>query len=149
MSKRFSSQDAVSGPLAGMAKQVKPSSNRSFGLVLAAAFGVVGLWPLVHAGAIRYWALTVAACFLLVAMVHPQSLTRLNQWWMRIGILLGRIVSPIALAVVYYLAIVPVGLCMRWFGKDALGLRFDSSAPSYWVARNPKARPDDSMKNQF
>jgi len=98
---------------------------------------------------VRYWALIVAACFLVPAILRPQSLAHLNRWWTRFGLLLGHIVSPVALAIVYYLAIVPVGLFMRLFGKDTLGLRFDSSASTYWVIRDPKARSDETMKNQF
>ena len=63
--------------------------------------------------------------------------------------MIGNVVSPIALAIVYYLAVVPTGLIKRWFGKDSMGLRFDSSASTYWIDRNPKARPDESMTNQF
>ena len=149
MKEHHGSQNAVAGPLAGTTGPGKQSSNRSFGLVLAAAFGVIGCWPLIHGEAVRYWALTVAACLLVLAAVRAQSLARLNRWWMRFGLLLGHIVSPVALAIVYYLTIVPVGLMKRWFGKDAMGLRFDASASTYWVAREPRARPDQSMKNQF
>ena len=149
MSEHHGSQNAVAGPLAGTARPGKPCSNRSFGLVLSAAFGVIACWPLIYGEAVRYWALTVAACFLVVAVVRAQSLARLNRWWMRFGLLLGHIVSPVTLAIVYYLTIVPLGLIKRWFGKDTMGLHFDASASTYWVARDPKARPDESMKNQF
>jgi hypothetical protein len=77
------------------------------------------------------------------------SLALPNRWRTRFGLLLGRIVSPLALGLVYYASVVPVGVLMRLLGKDNFGLRFDRSAPSYWVVRDPKAKPDDSMKNQF
>jgi hypothetical protein len=149
MSARHHSQEAVSGPLAGRIKPGKASSNRSFGFVLAAGLGIVGCWPLIHGETPRYWLLTIAACFLVLAVVRPQSLTHLNRWWTRFGLLLGHVVSPVALALVYYLTIAPIGLMKRWFGKDTMGLRFDASAPTYWVDRDPEARPDESMKNQF
>lgn len=149
MRKRHDATDAVSGPLSATSGPARQSSNRSFGLIIAAALVVVGCWPLIHGEAVRPWALILGACFVLVALVRPQVLARLNRWWMRLGILLGNIVSPLALAIVYYLAIVPTGLIMRWLGKNTMGLRFDSSASTYWIARDPKARPDESMKNQF
>jgi len=127
----------------------KRSSDRAFGLVFASLFTIVACWPLLDGAPIRYWALAVGTVFFLLAVVRPHSLALANRWWARFGLLLSRIVSPLALGFVYYVAVVPVGILMRLFGKDNLGLRFDRSAQSYWVKRDPKARPDDSMKNQF
>lgn len=125
------------------------SSNRAFGLVFAMAFSVVAFWPLLGGDPLRYWALALGVAFLIGAVVWPDSLRILNRWWTRFGLLLGRVVSPLALGFVYCVAVIPVGLMMRLFGKDNLGLRFDRSASSYWVNRDPTAKPDDSMKNQF
>jgi hypothetical protein len=141
--------DAVSGPLTTAATAARQSSNRSFGIVIAVALTVVGCWPLTRGEALRLWALILAACFLVAALLWPQSLATLNRWWTRLGVLLGNIVSPVALAIVYYLAVVPTGLIKRWFGKDTMGLHFDPSAESYWITRDPQARADESMKNQF
>lgn len=141
--------NAVSGPLGAASTSARQSSERSFGMVIAAALAVIGCWPLIRGEPVRLWALGLGVCFLLAALAWPRSLARLNRWWTRLGILLGNIVSPVALAIVYYLAVVPTGLIKRWFGKDAMGLRFDSSASTYWIDRDPKARPDESMTNQF
>lgn len=141
--------NAVSGPLATASMSSRQSSNRSFGMVIAAALVVIGCWPLIRGEPIRLWALVLGACFLVAALAWPQSLAKLNRWWSRLGILIGNIVSPVALAIVYYLAVVPTGLIRRGFGKDSMGLRFDSSASTYWIDRDPKARPDESMTNQF
>lgn len=118
-------------------------------MVIAAALVVIGCWPLIRGEAIRLWALVLAACFLVAALTWPQSLAGLNRWWTRLGILLGSVISPVALAIVYYLAVVPTGLIKRWFAKDSMGLHFDPSASSYWIVRDPKASPDESMTNQF
>ena len=118
-------------------------------MVIAAALMLIGCWPLIRGEAIRLWAFILAACFLVAALAWPQSLARLNRWWTRLGILLGGVVSPVALAIVYYLAVVPTGVIKRSFAKDSMGLRFDSSASSYWIVRDPKASPDESMTNQF
>lgn len=149
MKKNRNATDAVSGPLTTTTAAARQSSNRSFGIVIAVALTVVGCWPLIRGEGLRLWALILAACFLVAALLWSQSLARLNRWWTRLGILLGNIVSPVALAIVYFLAVVPTGLIKRWFGKDAMGLRFDPPAASYWITRDPKARPDESMTNQF
>jgi hypothetical protein len=87
--------------------------------------------------------------FAIAALAFPRSLGMLNRAWSRFGVLLGNVVGPIALALVYYSTIAPLGMIMRVLGKDPLGLRVDRAARTYWVERDPKARPDQSMKNQF
>lgn len=150
MRKHKDAPEAVAGPMSSASAHGRMSSNRSFGLVLAGALAILGCWPLVRGEFPRWWALLIAACFLVVAIARPRILAGLNRWWTRLGVLLGNIVGPIAMAIVYYLAILPVGLIMRCFGKDAMGLRFRrSSAGTYWVVRDPRGRPDESMKNQF
>ena len=154
MKKQSVAVNATTGPLdvTSSDKTLAPgrqSSNRAFGLVFAMVFTIVACWPLLRGEAPRYWALVIGVAFLVCALVLPDSLAVLNRWWTRFGVVLGRVVSPLALGIVYYVAVVPVGIMMRLFGKDNLGLRFDRSAASYWVIRDPKAEPDDSMKNQF
>lgn len=149
MKQRGDAGNIATGPLASDGHQVKSSSNRSFGLVFAVVFGVVALWPLISGEAIRYWAAAISVAFVFAALAFPASLGIANRCWTRLGLLLGHIVSPVALALVYYSTIVPLGLVMRLLGKDPLSLRLDRAATSYWVERVPKARPDESMKNQF
>ncbi len=128
---------------------VEGSSNRSFGLVFAVVFGVVCLLPLLHAGAPRWWAAGVSLGFALVALAAPKLLTTPNRLWMRLGLLLGKVVSPIALGVLFYLILAPVGVVLRLTGKDLLSLKRSPHAKSYWMARNPPGPPPDSMTNQF
>ncbi len=154
MKKNIGSVDATTGPLnpASGDSAMQPgrrATNRAFGLVFAAVFTLVACWPLINGASPRYWALAFAMAFLVCAVFWPSSLALPNRWWTRFGLLLSRIVSPLALGFVYFLAVVPVGLMMRLLGKDNLGLRFDRSETSYWVIRDPKGKPDVSMKNQF
>jgi hypothetical protein len=130
-------------------EELKLPSNRNFGFTIAIAFLVIGVLPLLRHGGLRWWAWIVAAIFGVVAWLRPQWLTILNYWWLRLGLLLGHIVSPIAMAVLFYVVITPIGLIMRAFGKAAMRVRFDSKAPSYWVVRDPPGPPPDSMRNQF
>jgi predicted membrane metal-binding protein len=129
--------------------QVVGSSDRSFGLTVAAFLAIVaGLgwwrggerWP--------YW-LAAAGAFALVALTLPRLLAPLNRVWTRLGLLLFRVVNPIVMFVLYAVTIVPIGLLMRLAGRDPLRLRFDRSAASYWIPREPPGPAPESMKNQF
>jgi Saxitoxin biosynthesis operon protein SxtJ len=128
---------------------VKLSSNRVFGFVFAAVFLVVGLLPLLSHGSVRLWSLIVSGAFLLVALIAPAVLAPLNRLWMRFGMLLHRIVSPLVLGIMFFGVITPMGLVMRLMGKDLLRLRADPNASSYWVRRTPPGPARDSFKHQF
>ena len=123
-------------------------SERGFGFVFAFVFALISLWPLTDGGTLRIWALAVAALFLVAALARPNILRPLNRLWFRFGLLLGRIVSPIVMAVVFLVAITPTALIMRAFGKDLLRLKFDKDAESYWIRRADDG-PMGSMKDQF
>jgi len=128
---------------------VEGSSNRAFGLVFAGFFALIGAWPLLRAGTPRWWAIVIAIAFALVATTRPGLLAVLNRWWTQLGVLLGRIVSPVALGLLFYLAITPIGLIMRLAGKDPLLLKRDAGAASYWRRREPPGPRPDSMTRQF
>ena len=135
----------------GRKEEVKGSSDRSFGLVMAAFFALVGLAPLLHAphDSVRVWALGLASAFFLLAVLWRAPLRPLNTLWHKLGLLLFHIVSPLALGLLFYLTITPIGLLMRACGKDPLRLRRDPSAASYWIPRDPPGPPPASMKHQF
>lgn len=124
-------------------------SERSFGLVFAIVFLLIALWPLLERASPRVWAIVVAVLFALCAWLTPRVLVPLNRLWFRFGELLHRIVSPVALGVIFFGAVTPYALVMRLFGRDALLLRKSSARPSYWVRREPPGPPPDSFHNQF
>jgi hypothetical protein len=132
-------------------EEIHGSSDRTFGLVMAAFFAIVALAPLVLEGhgPVRWWALGLSALFLVLALAWPDGLAPLNRLWTGLGLLLNRIVSPVFLGLLYYLFVTPVGVLMRAFGNDPLRLRRDAAAASYWIPRNPPGPPPESMKNQF
>jgi len=129
--------------------EVEGSSDRAFGFVFAAVFLIVAVLPLLKSGGPRWWAFGVSAAFALVSVVKPDLLAGANRLWMKFGLLLAKVVSPIALGVLFYLVFTPIGLLMRLTGKDPLRLKFDAAAPSYWIARDPPGPPPTSMTNQF
>jgi hypothetical protein len=128
---------------------VSGSSNRAFGLVFAAVFAIIGLWPWLFRGQVRVWSVVVGAAFLLAALFWPAALRPLNRVWTRFGLLLHRIVSPLVLGVMFFIVVTPMGLLMRALGRDPLRLRFDRDAQSYWIDRQPPGPAPDTLNNQF
>ncbi len=133
----------------GRKDEIKGSSDRTFGLVFAALFAVIGLWPLLSGAGVRIWALAIAGLFLALALVKPGLLSPLNRLWTQFGLLLHKVVNPLVMGLLFYLTVTPIGLLMRLMGKDPLGRRFDRSVESYWIARDPPGPAPESMKNQF
>jgi hypothetical protein len=129
-------------------EELRPASNRSFGLVFAAALGVIGLAPLARSHACRPWALILAAGFCVVAVVRPEILRPLNLLWTRLGMLLQSITQPVITALLFFGAVTPLALLSRFRGRDPLRLRWDRDARSYWLKREPGPRPE-SMRDQF
>jgi hypothetical protein len=128
---------------------VQGSSDRSFGLTMAAVFALIGLVSLIAHGSWRLWPFAVALFFLLPALWMPRMLRPLNRAWLRFGLLLHRIVSPIVLGIMFFLVITPMALMMRLVGKDLLRRRLDERAESYWIERSPPGPARDTLKYQF
>jgi Saxitoxin biosynthesis operon protein SxtJ len=128
---------------------IGPPSDRQFGFVFAVVFAVIGAWPMLGGGPIRWWSLILAAVFLTVALAIPHCLAPLNRLWLWIGLLMHKVVSPVVLGLVFFSTVTPIGLLIRALGKDPLRLRFDPEAPTYWIERRPPGPPGHSMRNQF
>lgn len=126
----------------------KTSSDRSFGIVFTVVFAIIGLWPVIFSsGPARWWALAIAASFLFVALVKPCLLSGLNKAWLKFGMLLHTITSPIIMGVIFFLLFVPIGVVTRLFGVDFLKMKMDAKAKTYWVTRDKTM--EASMDNQF
>ena len=87
---------------------VKGSSDRSFGLVFAAVFTIIGLWPLISSSGVRWWSLAIALVFAGVAFARPSLLAPLNLLWTKFGLLLNRIVSPLVMGLLFFVVITPI-----------------------------------------
>jgi Saxitoxin biosynthesis operon protein SxtJ len=125
------------------------SSDRTFGLVFAGFFCLIALWPAVSGRQLRWWAFALAVIFLAATFLAPRLLTPLNRIWFRLGLVLHHVVNPVVMALVYYSAVVPMGLLMRARGKDLLRLKRDPALESYWIVRDPPGPPPGSMSRQF
>lgn len=130
-------------------QQVEASSNRSFGAVFVALFVVIACWPLLHANPPRWWSFGAAAVLALVTLLRPALLAGPNRLWSRFGILLGKVAGPVALAVLFYGVISPLGVVMRLTGKNPLRPTADPGLDSYWIPRMPPGPPPDSLGNQY
>mgnify|MGYP001220481306 CR=1 FL=1 len=127
-------------------KSVKISSNRSFGLLFFAVFFIISVWPLKSQEDLRLWALVLSLIFLFLGIINSKFLNPLNKIWFKFGILLGSIVSPIVMGVVFFVVVTPVGMVMRFLNKDLLKLKMHKNIDSYWINRN---KEKSTMKNQF
>jgi predicted membrane metal-binding protein len=130
-------------------EHIQASSDRVFGFVFAVVFCLIGLWPLLSDGSVRWWAVAAAVVLFGVAMARPTLLAPFNRLWTRFGLLLNKITNPLIMGLLFYGIITPFGLIMRWAGKDPLRLRFDPSAESYWIEREPPGPAPETIKNQF
>jgi len=128
---------------------VTGSSNRSFGLTFAIVFTILALWPLVRGRSMRGWALILAAAFFLAALALPRVLAPLSRLWLRFGSVLHACINPIVLGLVFFTTVTPIGLVRRLLGHDALRLRFDRDAVTYWTERHPPGPAPDTMPRQF
>ena len=126
--------------------QVKVSSNRSFGFLFFVVFFVISLWPLKSQGDLRLWAFVLSLVFLILGILNSKFLTPLNKLWFKFGILLGSIVSPFVMGLVFFLVVTPTGMIMRFLGKDLLRINKNKTISTYWINRN---KQKNSMKKQF
>ena len=124
---------------------IKISSNRSFGVVFFVVFLLIALYPLLNDNEIRLWSLIVSVLFLILGILNSKILSPLNKVWFKFGLLLGKIISPIIMGVIFFLVVTPIGFIMKLLGKDLINLKFNNEK-SYWIE---KSGPKSEMKNQF
>jgi len=123
---------------------VKRKNNITFGILFFILFLIVGLYPLISNEPIRIWSIIVSLVFLIVTIIKPNLFTFLNKLWIKFGILLGKIISPIVMGLVFFFVVTPIGIFVKILKKDVMGLKRGKS--SYWIIRDDKIQ---SMKKQF
>lgn len=129
--------------------EVELPSNRKFGFFFAAVFAAICAYFYVQGG-MGYVAIfsILAIGFALVSFMQADLLLPLNKLWMRFGLLLGAIVSPIVLGLMFFLLFTPIAISMRLFGRDELMIKKNKRA-SYWKRREPSGPSAESFKYQF
>ena len=126
--------------------KIKISSNRSFGLVFFVVFLIISLWPLTSEGGIRIWSAIISLVFLILGLMNSKLLTPFNQLWFKFGMILGAIVAPVVMGIVFFLVVTPIGLTLSIMGKDLLNKKYDKKKETYWIKRDTSI---GTMKRQF
>ena len=124
---------------------IKIGSNKSFGIVFFIVFLIIALYPMLKGQDLRLWSLIISFIFLILGMINSSILTPLNILWFKFGILLGNIISPIVMAIVFFGVVLPTGIVMKILRKDLIGLK-KNNKNTYWIEKKSKMT---SMKNQF
>ena len=122
------------------------NKNRSFGLLFFVVFLALALWLLFKNGEINLYLISIGLIFLVLGLLNSKILTPLNKAWVKLGEILGRIIAPIVMAIVYFLILTPISLLVRLFGKDLIGMKFSNDIKSYWIKRKKHL---GSMDKQF
>tara|TARA_B100000780_G_C21041135_1_gene417774 strand:- start:709 stop:1092 length:384 start_codon:yes stop_codon:yes gene_type:complete len=125
--------------------KTKISSNKSFGILFFIVFVLIAIYPLTNNGNIRIWSLSISVIFLYLGFFNSRILTPFNIIWSKFGILLGKIVAPLSMIIIFFGVVTPIGLFMRIMGKDLLNLKFNNNQ-SYWIK---KEESKSKFKNQF
>ena len=126
--------------------KIKMSSNRNFGLVFFIVFLIVTIWPLTYEEPVRIWSAIISSFFLILGLMNSKLLAPLNKLWFKFGMILGAIVSPVVMGVVFFLVVTPIGLIMKIMGKDLLNKKYDKKKRTYWIKRDTLI---GTMKRQF
>ncbi len=124
----------------------KKSSNKSFGILFFIVFLGFGLWPITYEDNPNIYLLIISIIFLILGLINYKLLSPLNSIWIKFGELLGKIIAPIVMAIIYFIILTPISLIVRLFGKDLLGLKFTKQIKTYWIKRK---KDIGSMKKQF
>ncbi len=123
----------------------KIPSNKSFGFVFAAVFMIVAIFPLLSSEDIRIWPIFVSLIFFILGVLNSKLLTPLNKMWMKFGVVLGIIISPIIMGLIFFLVVTPTSLILKLFKKDVLMLN-KNNLSSYWIKKD---NSNNNMRNQF
>ena len=124
----------------------KKSSNKSFGILFFLVFLGLGLWPLTNDNSPNIYLIIISTIFLILGLLNSKLLSPLNSFWIKFGELLGKMIAPVVMVIIYFLILTPISLIVRLFGKDLLGLKFSKQLKTYWMKRKKDL---GSMDKQF
>ena len=124
---------------------MKKSSSKSFGYLFFGVFLALAVWVYVKNQNLNFWLIGTSIVFLVLTLVKSKLLDILNDLWIKFGELLGKIIAPIVMSVVFFLIVTPIGLILKIVKKDLLKLKFNNDK-SYWVEKD---KTIESMDKQF
>jgi hypothetical protein len=121
-------------------------NNRSFGLLFFVIFLALGMYPFFKGNSLNFYFILLSMPFLILGLVDSKILTPINKTWLKFGEMLGMVIAPIIMAIVYFFILTPVSLLVRLLGKDLLNLNFSKKLKTYWLIRKKQL---GSMDKQF
>ena len=124
---------------------IKVSSNRSFGIVFFIVILLIATYPLLKGNDLRIWSLLISFGFLILGLINSKILSPLNKLWFKFGLILGKIISPLIMGIIFFVVVTPIGIVMRVLKKDMLNLKYNQKE-TYWIE---KTGPKSKMKNLF
>jgi hypothetical protein len=127
-------------------KKIDLPTNKNFGLVFFFVFLGISLWPILNQNEIRHWSLIVSVIFLILGLLNSKILLPLNKAWMKFGLFLGNLVSPVVMGLIYFFVVTPTGLILKVFKIDVLKLKKNELKKTYWIKKD---NSNNDMKNQF
>ncbi len=128
-----------------MQEKIKLPSNRNFGIVFSIVFLIIAIWPILNQNEIRIWSIIISFIFLILGLINSKFLSPLNKAWFKFGLILGSVIAPIVMGIVFFLVVTPTGLIMKALGKDILGLKRNKNN-TYWLEKD---NSNNNLKNQF
>ena len=124
----------------------KKSNNRSFGILFFIVFLILGLYPTLKGNSPNIYLISISIPFIILGIINSKILTPFNNAWIKLGEILGMIIAPIVMAIIYFFILTPISLIVRIFGKDLLSIKFNKQVNTYWINRKKNI---NSMKKQF
>ena len=121
------------------------TSNKSFGILFFIVFLIIGLWPILTSNDVRLWSLVISVIFLILGLINSSILEPFKNSWIKLGELLGKIIAPIVMGLVFFTVLTPISFILRIFGKDLLKIKYLKDK-TYWIKREKNV---GSMKKQF
>ena len=128
-----------------MQEKIKLPSNRNFGIVFSIVFLIIAIWPILNQNEIRIWSIIISLIFLILGLINSKFLSPLNKAWFKFGLILGSVIAPIVMGIVFFLVVTPTGLIMKALGKDLLELKRNKNN-TYWLEKD---NSNNNLKNQF
>ena len=125
---------------------VESSNEKSFGIVFTIFFAILSLYPVIYKNDINLVLLIISMIFFTITILKSDLLYYPNKIWFEIGTLLGKIVSPLVMGIIFFSTVTPTGIAMRLLKKDLLKKKFETKKKTYWVN---KSKNIGSLRNQF
>ena len=132
-------------------KNINLPSNKKFAYSVSFMFFIITIFNFYN----NFYLLTYISFFLgiillLTGIIRPNYLSKANKFWMDLGQLLGRLINPLILALIFFFIITPVALITRFFGRDELRIiKQKNNCESYWIECDHKSQSIQSFRNQF